>query len=82
MTSKTYTTAQVAKKLAISRQTLYTWMESGFVVAPEPITVGQRSFRLWTAADIERARKFKGTLKPGPQATTDRKTPGRKKAAK
>jgi len=70
---KTYTTAQVAKLLKISRQTLHTWIEGGRIKAPKPVTVGQRAFRFWTAADIEHARKFKGTLKPGPQTRPKKK---------
>jgi excisionase family DNA binding protein len=64
---KTYTMAQAAKQLGISRQTLYSWIEAGHVVAPEPTAIGEQSFRLWTEADINRARKFKGALKPGPK---------------
>jgi excisionase family DNA binding protein len=71
--AKTYTTAQAAKLLKISRQTLYTWIEDGRIATPEPIAVGQRSFRLWTAADIERVRKVKGTLKPGPRTRLKKK---------
>jgi excisionase family DNA binding protein len=71
--AKTYTTAQAATLLKISRQTLYTWIDDGRIAAPKPIAVGERSFRLWTAADIERVRKFKGTLKPGPQARSKKK---------
>jgi len=26
------------------------------------------ALRLWSKADIQKARKFKGTLKPGPRA--------------
>jgi len=73
MSPKTYTTLEVAKALAISRQTLYTWIEGGHIDAPKPIVIGSKSFRLWTAADIDRARKFKGTLKPGPQAKAKKK---------
>jgi excisionase family DNA binding protein len=71
--AKTYTTAQVAAKLKISRQTLYSWIEGGHIVAPEPIAVGQRAFRFWTGVHIELARKFKGTLKRGPQTTRSKK---------
>jgi excisionase family DNA binding protein len=60
-----YTMAQVAKQLGISRQTLYSWIEAGHVTAPKPTAIGKKLFRLWTSADIERARKFKGRLKPG-----------------
>lgn len=65
--AKRYTTAEVAKLLKISRQTLHTWIEGGRIEAPKPIVVGQRAFRQWTVADVARARKFKGTLKPGPK---------------
>jgi len=64
---KTYTMAQAAKLLGISRQTLYSWIEAGHVKAPKPTPVGEKSFRLWTATDIERAQKFKGKLKRGPE---------------
>lgn len=70
---KTYTMAQAAKQLGISRQTLYTWIEAGHVSAPKPTAIGEKSFRLWTAGDIGRARKFKGTLKPGPQTRAKKK---------
>jgi excisionase family DNA binding protein len=73
MSPKTYTTAEVAEELEISRQTLYSWIERGHVVAPKAITAGKRSFRLWTSADIERARRFKGMLKPGPQMRPKKK---------
>jgi excisionase family DNA binding protein len=62
---KIYTMAQAATKLKISRQTLYSWIEAGHVTAPKVTIIGKKSFRLWTAADLKRVRKFKGTLKPG-----------------
>jgi predicted DNA-binding transcriptional regulator AlpA len=66
MTAKTYTTREAAKALGVSHQTLYTWIEGGHIDAPEQLKVGKSTIRLWTAAEIERARQFKGTLKPGP----------------
>jgi excisionase family DNA binding protein len=65
--AKSYTTAEAAEQIGISRQTLYSWIESGEIDSPEPIELGQRSMRLWTKTDIERARKFKGKLKRGPK---------------
>ena len=67
MDEKTYSTGEVAEKVGISRQTLFTWIEKGQVVAPKPIAVGKTSIRLWTKTDIERVQKFKGTLKRGPK---------------
>jgi excisionase family DNA binding protein len=73
MNRKNYTTAEAAGKIGVSRQTLHAWIESGKVVAPKPLAVGKNSIRLWAKADIEEARKFKGTLKPGPQSKKKRK---------
>lgn len=65
MDAKTYTTAEVAAKVGVSRQTLYSWIDRGRINAPKPIKLGQRSMRLWSKADMEQARKFKGFLKRG-----------------
>ena len=59
-------TVEVARLLGISRQTLQTWIARGQVSAPE-ISVGGATVRMWSAMDIRRARKFKGTLKRGPK---------------
>ena len=67
MSPKTYSTSQVAAKLGVSRQTLYDWIESGLIDAPEPIKAGNASIRLWTDRHVRSARKVKGTLKPGPK---------------
>jgi excisionase family DNA binding protein len=64
---KTYTMAQVAEQLGISRQTLYSWIDAGYVTAPKPTAIGEKKYRLWTPADIKRARKLKGMLKRGPK---------------
>jgi excisionase family DNA binding protein len=68
MDAKTYTTGEAAARIGVSRQTLHTWIEAGRIAAPRPIAIGHRSIRFWTKADIEKARKFKGTLKSGPRA--------------
>jgi excisionase family DNA binding protein len=65
--SKNYTTTEAAAKIGVSRQTLHAWIESGQIDAPKPVEMGQRLIRFWTVADIDRARKFKGTLKSGPK---------------
>jgi hypothetical protein len=67
MSSKTYSTSQVAALLGVARQTLYNWIESGLLDAPELVTAGNASIRLWTEKHIKAARKLKGTLKPGPK---------------
>ena len=64
---RVYTTAEAATKIGVSRQTLHTWIEGGKIVAPKPIALGQRPIRLWTEADIQAARRFRGSLKRGPK---------------
>ena len=59
MSPKTYSTGEAAKQLGISRQSLQTWLAEGKVKGPKPIEVGGMTVRLWTAADIAEARKFK-----------------------
>ena len=71
MSGKHYTSAEAAAKIGISRQTLHAWISSGKVIAPKPLSVGKNSIRLWTKTDIDEVRKFKGTLKPGPQSTKE-----------
>jgi excisionase family DNA binding protein len=62
---KTYSTGDAAKLIGVSRQTLQTWIDRKSIPTPRLEKVGRMSIRLWTGADIEKARRFKGTLKPG-----------------
>ena len=68
MEPKVHTTTEAAATIGVSRQTLYSWIEGGKVTAPKLIVIGLKSIRLWTKADIERVKKFKGTLSPGPRS--------------
>jgi DNA-binding transcriptional MerR regulator len=63
--AKTYSTGEAAKAVGVSRQTLQAWINSELISVPKLEKVGRIAVRLWTEADIERARRFKGTLKPG-----------------
>ena len=65
MSPKTYTTSQAAKQIGVSRQTLQAWIAAGAIVAPKLIGEGNATLRLWTKADIEKAAKYKGALRPG-----------------
>jgi excisionase family DNA binding protein len=67
MIPKIYTTGEAAAAIGVSRQTLYSWIEGGKVAAPKQIVTGRKSIRLWTKSDIERVKRFKGTLKRGPR---------------
>jgi excisionase family DNA binding protein len=59
---KTYTTLEVAKKLQVSRQTLYAWMQTKQIPEPTQIKLGKKTQYLWSDADVAAAkeRKLKG----------------------
>jgi len=68
-TVKTFSTIEAAKLAGLGRQTLVRWLEKGRIrpTIALPASDG-RTFWRWTAKDIERARKLKGTFKPGTPA--------------
>ena len=73
MATKTYSTGEAAEQIGISRQTLQEWIASRRVKAPKAIEMGRLSIRLWTKAEIDRVRQFKGTLKRGPHSKKKKK---------
>ncbi len=60
-----YSTSEAAKRIGVSRQTIQAWIDRKRIPTPKLTKVGGVSIRLWTNADIKRARRFKGTTKPG-----------------
>jgi len=64
---KPCTTAEAARVAGISRATLQVWIKDGRIKAPKTRLIGGTAVRLWSKADIDRVRKFKGTLKSGPK---------------
>jgi DNA-binding transcriptional MerR regulator len=54
-------TAEVARILGVSTQTLYNWLKQGKIAEPErhPIT----SYRLWTLKDVEMIPKTREMAK-------------------
>jgi len=62
-----YTTVEVSKATRIPRATLQHWIATRKIFAPRVRLVKGRAVRLWNQAQVEAARKLKGTLKPGPQ---------------
>ena len=62
---QTYSTEAVAKMIGVSRQSIHMWIRGGKIAAPQSVAFGQRPILLWTAADIERAKKVKGSSKKG-----------------
>jgi excisionase family DNA binding protein len=77
------TTEMVAKELGIASRTLYRWIGTGRLRAPDPGALKDCgiTYRLWLDEDIERARKLVGKLKPGrPKATKSKRKEGKKRA--
>jgi len=53
-----YSTAQVAKKLRVGRDTLHRWLRES-LKAPRKRKVGGVSVRIWSETDFRRARRYK-----------------------
>ena len=51
--------------IGVSRQALYTWIAEGKIDAPKTTALGRRTMRFWSKAQIDAAKKFKGTQKRG-----------------
>lgn len=54
-----YTTQETAKAIGVGYQTLLRWLYSKQLPEPERMMYGGQNLRLWTKADIQRARKYK-----------------------
>jgi len=67
VSQRLYTTVEVAKLTKIPRATLQFWISTRKISAPRVRLVKGRAVRLWNAAQIEKARKLKGTLRKGPK---------------
>jgi DNA-binding transcriptional MerR regulator len=65
MSPQPYSATEVAKAVGVSRQTLHMWISRDGFKPPRAVKVGGATVRMWTDADIERARKFKGTVRRG-----------------
>jgi predicted site-specific integrase-resolvase len=59
------TTRTAAEKLGVTILTLQRHIKAGTIDAPPLIRIGDVSARLWTASDIEKARKVLAAVKPG-----------------
>ncbi len=62
-----YSTAQAAKTIGVSKNTLLQWLYAGRLEEPKRSIVGGVEWRVWSNSDIERARKVKATMKRGPK---------------
>jgi hypothetical protein len=62
---RTWSTAQAAKIIGVSKNTLLRWLYSGILAEPKKSRMPGSAWRLWTVADIKRAKALKATIKPG-----------------
>lgn len=65
------TGAQAAKKIGVSRMTLYNWIKAGHLVGPAKLGRNRRP-RAWTNAHVAAARAARPTI-PGPGGRRPRK---------
>jgi len=55
-----HSTAEVAKAIGVSKKTLLRWLWGGRLAEPkQTVTMGHVDARVWSAADLERARAFR-----------------------
>jgi DNA-binding transcriptional MerR regulator len=55
----TYSTAEVAREIGVSKNTVLRWLATGKLREPKRETFGGVESRVWSAADLERARAFR-----------------------
>jgi excisionase family DNA binding protein len=58
-TKTEYTTLQVAREIGVHRSTLLRWLQSGQLREPRHIRPAGQDIRIWSARDLERARRLK-----------------------
>ena len=52
-------TAEVARAIGVSKNTLLRWLYAGKVSEPNTVTFGGVESRVWLDADLTRARQYK-----------------------
>jgi predicted site-specific integrase-resolvase len=62
---RTFSTPQASKLIGIHWVTLRRWLADGKVRPSLAVPMDGRTLWRWTKADVERARRFKATQKPG-----------------
>ena len=74
MNSKLLSTVEVAEEINVPRATLQYWIKEGKLGAPKTRLRNGIAVRLWTAAEVEKARKLKGSLPRGPAPKKGKKS--------
>jgi predicted DNA-binding transcriptional regulator AlpA len=62
MKNKRHATAEVAKLIGISRQTLQAWIGARKIQVPKAIVLGKITVRMWSDSDVQRLRKIKDKI--------------------
>jgi predicted site-specific integrase-resolvase len=57
--SRTYTTAEVAAACGVDKSTLLRWLYAGKLEEPARETRQHVEVRVWTAQDLERAKRYR-----------------------
>jgi excisionase family DNA binding protein len=65
---KTYSTEEAANLAGVTRVTLYRWLLRGMIQPTIAVELKGMTLRRWTKADVEKAKKLKGQLRPGRKA--------------
>jgi hypothetical protein len=55
----TFSTAEVAAAIQVNKSTLLRWLYAGKLPEPKHETFGGVESRVWSAADLERAKAFR-----------------------
>jgi MerR HTH family regulatory protein len=72
-TMKGVTTAEAARLVGVTTRTLFRWLDSGLLDEPRRIEMPNQSWRIWSAKDINRARKLKAQIRRGPKKAKGKK---------
>lgn len=72
--TRTYSTAQAAKKLRLSLMSIHRYMKAGKIPVPPMQRVGNVKVRLWTDKDIERVRALLPKIANGRKIRYQKKT--------
>lgn len=56
---QTYSTAEVAKAIGVSKMTLLRWLYAGKLPEPRKETFGGVESRVWSESDLNRAKHYR-----------------------